>query len=98
MTTKTDTIMIRRATAGDAPHLERLAGRDYQRLPGDEFLIAEVAGEPWAAVGIHTGALVADPFRPSAEVAEMVRRRAETLSGGDARHAGRGQVRHLATA
>ena len=61
-----DTITIRRAGASDRPALDRLAGRDSQHLPSDvpsdEFLIAEVGGELWAAVGMSTGVLVADPF------------------------------------
>ena len=76
-----DTITIRRARAADRPALDRLAGRDSQHLPSDvpsdEFLIAEVGGELWAAVGMSTGVLVADPFRPSGEVAEFLRVRAE---------------------
>jgi hypothetical protein len=55
--------------------LDRLAGRDSTVLPDDDFLLAEVAGEAWAAIGIRTGALAADPFRPSGEVAELLRMR-----------------------
>jgi len=72
-----DTITIRRASPADDQALGRLAGRDSQHLPSDEFLIAEVGGELWAAVGMSTGVLVADPFRPSGEVAEFLRVRAE---------------------
>jgi hypothetical protein len=73
----TDDITIRRANPADGDALVRLAGRDSQHLPSDEFMLAEVGGELWAAVGVTTGQLVADPFRPSGEVAEFLRVRAE---------------------
>jgi hypothetical protein len=72
-----DELTIRRATDRDLEALDRLAGLDSTRLPVDEFLIAEVAGEPWAAVGIASGAIAADPFRPTADVAALLRLRAE---------------------
>jgi hypothetical protein len=72
-----DTITIRRAGTVDRHALDRLAGRDSQHLSSEEFMVAEVSGELWAAVGMSTGMLVADPFRPSAEVAEFLRIRAE---------------------
>jgi hypothetical protein len=70
-----DTITIRPAEPNDRATLDRLAGRDSTLLPDDDFLVAEVAGEPWAAIGLRTGALAADPFRPSGEVAELLRMR-----------------------
>jgi hypothetical protein len=66
---------IRRADPADALGLERLAERDSTRLPDDEFLIAEVGGEPWAAIGIGSGVVVADPFRRTAELADLLRGR-----------------------
>jgi hypothetical protein len=72
-----DTITIRRADPKDRATLDRLAGWDSTILPEDDFLIAEVRGEAWAAIGIHTGALAADPFRPSADVAELLRIRVD---------------------
>jgi hypothetical protein len=74
-------VTIRRAGSSDGRALDRLAGRDSQRLPSDDFLIAEVGGEPWAALGIHSGVVVADPFRPSADLVELLRLRAERLRG-----------------
>jgi hypothetical protein len=50
-------------------------------LPDDDFLIAEVADEAWAAIGLRTRALVADPFRPSGQVAELLRLRVERSDG-----------------
>jgi hypothetical protein len=36
-------------------------------------LVAEVAGELWAALEIGSGAAIADPFRPSAQLVELLR-------------------------
>ena len=72
-----ETITIRRAGASERPALDRLAGRDSQHLSSEDFMVAEVSGELWAAVGMSTGMMVADPFRPSGEVAEFLRMRAE---------------------
>jgi len=73
--TNNDTITIRRAGPEDRATLKRLAGRDSTVLPDDDFLLAEIGGNSWAAIGIRTGALAADPFHPSAEVAELLRMR-----------------------
>lgn len=77
-----DTITIRRAGPADGATLDRLAARDSTDLPGDDFLIAEVAGEAWAAIGLRTRALVADPFRPSGEVAELLLMRVDREAEG----------------
>jgi hypothetical protein len=76
-----ETITIRRAVQGDRRVLERLAGRDSTVLPDDEFLVAEVGDEAWAAIALRTGEIVADPFRPSAGVAELLRVRIEREGG-----------------
>ncbi len=41
-------ITLRRSATSDAPALAALAELDSQRLPDDEFLIGEVAGQPCA--------------------------------------------------
>src|SRR5436190_10409959 len=78
----TQTITMRRADSSDRSALQRLAGRDSQLLQDDDYLIAEVADEPWAAVGIQTGTVVADPFRPSGDVAKLLAMRAEHIRDG----------------
>jgi hypothetical protein len=67
---------IRAADAGDTPTIRRLAGLDSQPELTGPVLIAEVGDEPWAAVELHSGRTVADPFRPSAQIAELARARA----------------------
>ncbi|HEY3193197.1 MAG TPA: hypothetical protein VGJ61_10455 [Solirubrobacterales bacterium] len=39
-------------------------------------MIAEVDGEGWAAVALESGEVLADPFRPTADLVEMLRLRA----------------------
>jgi hypothetical protein len=77
-----ETITIRHAAAGDRQALERLAGRDSTVLEDDDFVIAEVGDEAWAAIGLGSGTLVADPFRPSGGVVELLRMRVERREGG----------------
>ena len=74
-------VTIRRATATDAFALRRLAAIDSASPPTGDVLLAEMGEELWAAVSIDTGAAVADPFRPSADLVELLRFRAERLSG-----------------
>ena len=70
---RTDSLTIRRVDAHDAPALWRLAALDGTSIPAGALLVAEVDGEPWAAVEVSTGAAVADPFRPTADVVELLR-------------------------
>lgn len=69
-------IAIRRAAAHDRDAVERLAALDSAPLPHGEVLLAEVDGEPWAALGLDDGRAIADPFRRSASVVELLRTRA----------------------
>ena len=63
----------------DASAVQRLAELEGVRPLAGELLVAEVAGEIWAAVALESGALVADPYRPSGEVAELVQLRIKRL-------------------
>ena len=74
-------LTIRRATATDAFALRRLAAIDSASPPTGDVLLAEMGEELWAAVSIDTGAAIADPFRPSADLVDLLRFRAERLSG-----------------
>jgi hypothetical protein len=75
---------IRYASDRDARDLARLAALDSSKVPAGALLVAEVDGELWAAVAIGRGAAIADPFRPSGPVVELLRARARQLVG-DAR-------------
>lgn len=77
-------IAIRRATEADRHTLERLAALDSSRIPSGEVLIAEVGEEPQAAIEVSSGAAVADPFRPTAELVSLLRLRARLMRDGAA--------------
>ncbi|MCA1697426.1 MAG: hypothetical protein LC790_00370 [Actinobacteria bacterium] len=72
-------IAIRRATETDRAALERLAALDSAPTPSGEVLIAEVGGEPQAAIQIAGDAAIADPFRPTAHLIELLDLRAARL-------------------
>ena len=73
------TISIRRAVEADRPVIERLAALDSSPTPTGAILIAEVGDEPQAAMQIATGVTVANPFRPTANLVELLSHRAATL-------------------
>src|SRR5919198_319240 len=70
-------LTIRYATPDDASTLEQLATLDSRRPPRGVVLLAEVDDEPWAAVSLDDDHLVADPFRPSGELAFLLAQRAK---------------------
>jgi hypothetical protein len=72
---------IRYASDRDAEGLARLAALDSSRVPAGALLVAEVDGELWAAVAIGRDAAIADPFRPSGPIVELLRSRARQLLG-----------------
>jgi hypothetical protein len=84
-----DRFTIRVADPDDAVALQRLAALDSKSLPPGRLLVAEVDGELWAAVSLHDAHDVADPFRPSGELALMVAQRAGDLRMAAARAARR---------
>jgi hypothetical protein len=82
------TLTIRRATAADAFAVRRLAAIDSAAPPTGDVLLAEMGTELWAALSVDTGAAIADPFRPSRDLVDLLRFRAEGLGGGDRAHRG----------
>lgn len=74
-----EAVVIRSATASDAPALERLADLDSARVPSGAVLIAELRGQPVAAVPLDGGIAIADPFVPSAHLVELLRLRARQV-------------------
>ena len=87
-------LTIRRATAEDTLAVRRLAALDSAFPPTGEVLLGEMGDELWAAVSLETGATIADPFRPSGDVAELLRFRAGRLTG-ESRSQGRVLARVL---
>jgi hypothetical protein len=88
------TLKIRPADSADAGALVRLAALDSSYPPTGDTLIAEVGDELWAAVEVDSGEAIADPFRPSGELVDLLRLRASLLKDGD-RPAGRALRRLL---
>jgi hypothetical protein len=87
-------VSIRLAEARDAAALQKVAERDSSVVPRGSLLVAEVAGEVHAALSLDTGESVADPFRPTAELVELLRVRARQAPGN--RRGTRGRVGKLA--
>jgi hypothetical protein len=69
-------ISIRLAVAADMPALHRVAERDSRLLPPGDLLVAEAHGEVQAALSLQTGESVADPFRPTAALVDLLKLRA----------------------
>jgi hypothetical protein len=79
--TSTSTVLLRPAGSTDSRALNRLALLDSaQPLKGD-VLLAEVDGEPVAALSTRSGAVVADPFK---RTAALVRALVAVANGGGA--------------
>jgi hypothetical protein len=74
-----ESVTIRRAGAADYESLVRLAGVDSKNVPPGNFLIAVVDGKGWAAVALESGEVLADPFRPTAHLVEMLQLRAARI-------------------
>jgi hypothetical protein len=76
-----DSFTIRAACAADGAALRRIAQRDSRAVPAGELLIAELDGEAQAAVALASGDVIADPFRPTAELVRMLLLRRSQVRG-----------------
>lgn len=72
-------LTIRRADISDLGALAHLAALDSSEPPAGDSLLAEVGHELWAAVEISSGRAIADPFRPSGDLVELLRFRAQRM-------------------
>jgi hypothetical protein len=72
-------VTLRLANSGDAPALARVAQRDSAPLPSGPHLVALREGRIDAAISLATGAVVADPFRPTADLCELLRFHARSM-------------------
>src|SRR5689334_7693765 len=76
MTPMTETtITLRPAAAADIDALELLAGLGSGLAPRGDVHVAEVGGTIWAAISADDGHAVADPFRPSGDLMQLLRQR-----------------------
>jgi hypothetical protein len=75
-------VTIVEATPADRRELERLAELDSTRLPSGPFLVAKVEDEFRAAYSVTEKRAIANPFRRTAELVELLAVRAKQLNGG----------------
>jgi hypothetical protein len=75
------TVVIRAARGSDGPALRRLAALDSRELPAGDLLVAETGDGVVAALSLATGERVADPFRRTADVVDLLAYRARRLRG-----------------
>ena len=73
------TVVIRAARGSDGPALRRLAELDSHDVLTGDVLIAEANDEVVAALSVDTGERVADPFRRTADVVDLLQYRARKL-------------------
>jgi hypothetical protein len=74
-----DAVSVRHSRVSDELSLERLAALEGQQLAPGGHLVAEVNGEVVAALPLTGGEPIADPFRPTAHLLPLLRRRAAQL-------------------
>jgi hypothetical protein len=71
-------LKFRDATESDAADLLRVARLDSQgRPPEGRLIVAIDDGVMVAAIAVETGATIADPFRPTAQIVALLRLRAD---------------------
>jgi hypothetical protein len=75
---------IRQARETDVNALHRLAELDSEPRPlTGRIIVGEVKGEIAAAIAVDDGRLIADPFRPTAQLAAHLRRRRSAMRAVD---------------
>jgi hypothetical protein len=83
--TTAPSVLIRAARGSDGAALTRLAALDSAPVPAGDLLVGEADGELVAARSLATGAVIADPFRPTADVVALLGLRAGALADGERR-------------
>jgi hypothetical protein len=73
-------LTVRLAAADDARELERIAELDSAAMPAPPLLLSERDGRLVAAVSLADGAVIADPFDPTADVVALLALRARQLT------------------
>jgi hypothetical protein len=76
METTAPHISIRLATEADNSTLIRLAALDSAPAPHGSVLVADLGGEIVAARSLARSRSIADPFRPTADIRELLELRA----------------------
>ena len=71
----TNAYNLRRATAADTTALRELAELDGQQSLAGPALIGEIDGKPAAAISLIDGRVIADPFRPTDVLTQVLHMR-----------------------
>jgi len=79
MTSTLSTIQIRIARRDEQASLLRLAALDSAPAPRGDVLVAIVDGELLAGRALDSDRVIADPFRPTADLVELLRTRAQLM-------------------
>ncbi|HKH40307.1 MAG TPA: hypothetical protein VKA41_00470 [Solirubrobacterales bacterium] len=68
---------------GEADHdaLRKLAQRDSAEMPPGRLLAVQAGEGLLAAISLESGEVIADPFVPTADAVELLRRRAWQIGG-----------------
>jgi hypothetical protein len=74
-----ESVTVRVARPVDADAVLRLSQLEGRHMPGHPILIADVGGSVLAALSLNDGASVADPFRPTGHLTELLELRARHL-------------------
>jgi hypothetical protein len=72
-------VTLRLGTPADRRPLARLAELDSAAPPEQPVLLAEVDGQLRAALALTGGAVIADPFHPTADLIDLLHARANQL-------------------
>ena len=75
-----ESLVLRRSASWDADALTRLAQLDGAPRPAGAMLVAELDEEIVAAVPFDGGRAIADPFRPTAAIVELLHARTRLLA------------------
>jgi hypothetical protein len=74
------TVRVRRFAERDIDGIRRLAALDEKPVPTGGVLVAELAGELVAALPVDGGEAIADPFKPTKDIVELLRMRASQIN------------------
>jgi hypothetical protein len=74
-------LVLRLGREEDTPALRRLACLDSALPLGGDVLLAVRGDEVAAAISLHSGRVVANPFQPTADLVALLRARVALLQG-----------------
>lgn len=77
--TDTSPVVLRMARESDTPAVRRLARLDSALPLGGDILLAIRDERIAAAISLHSGRVVADPFQPTADLVALLRARVAVL-------------------